>query len=96
MYKILLKTWVMCTLSIITLLVSLAYSLFTQDPQWIGRSGSIITIIGLLLTMKNSVLSSSRDIENVMNEKFHYAVYAPQKDSQEYNDQKKITEKNNE
>ncbi|AZN36457.1 hypothetical protein [Iodobacter ciconiae] len=43
--------------------------------------------------MKNSVLSSSRDIENVMNEKFHYAVYVPQKDSQEYNDQKKITEK---
>jgi hypothetical protein len=63
---------------------SFAYSYHTNDFSWLGRSGSIITVLGILLTIKHSIFSESRDIKSVVKERNHYAVYAPDESSEAY------------
>src|SRR5258705_141512 len=84
MRDVVLNTWVLIGVAIAWFAVSLAYAVFSGQPQWVGRSGSVITVLGVLLTIKNSVLSASRNVHDVVLEKNHYANWAPQPDSPEY------------
>lgn len=76
----------MVGVALLVLFVSFIYATSSGDSQWFSRGGSVATILGLLLTIKHSVLSVSRDIHSVVKEKFHYAVWAPERDSKEYED----------
>ena len=67
---------------------SIYYSIICNDYSWFSRAGSLITISGLLLTLKHHILSSSRNINTVMLEKFHYAVYAPSEGTERYRQDK--------
>ena len=93
MRNILLNTWVLILLALFVGGVSLWYSIFQQDYLWISRAGSVITVLGLLLTIKHSIFSEYRDIHSIVREKYHYAVYAPERDSEEYKKQIKHTKK---
>lgn len=93
MRNILLNSWILLLLIVSTVAVSLYYSISTNDFTWFGRSGSLATIFGLLLTLKHHILSTSRDIESVVNEKFHYAVWAPSEESPEYQEDIKSAKK---
>ena len=79
-----LNTWILAGLAVMALLGSLVLSLSSRDPQWFGRAGSIATVCGLLLTVKHSILSASRDEAEVVHEKQHWAKWAPANDSAEY------------
>ena len=68
--------------------VSLFYAFHTCEFMWVSRSGSVITVLGVMLTIKHSIFSESRDLESVIKEKNHYAVFAPEKDSDIYNKHK--------
>ena len=78
-----LNTWVVTFAAVFVLVVSLVLASVTADDQLVSRAGSLIVVLGLLLTLKHSVLSKSRDIDSIVKERFHYAVYAPDPDSPE-------------
>lgn len=82
MRSIFLNTWLIAFAILVVSFSSYGYALVTGEPHWISRGGSLITIMGLLLTIKHSILSSSRDITNIVFERFHYAVYAPDRGSE--------------
>ncbi|MDA3915619.1 MAG: hypothetical protein PF690_01410 [Deltaproteobacteria bacterium] len=87
MRNILLNTWVVILLVLLMGGVSACYAFINNDYSWVSRSGSVITVLGLLLTIKHSIFSESRDIHSVVREKNHYAVFAPDRDSDVYKDQ---------
>jgi hypothetical protein len=87
MRNILLNTWVVIGIMISVLALSLWRAVQTSDALWISRAGSIVTVLGILLTVKHNIFSESRDIESIVKEKNHYAVWAPEEDSDEYRDQ---------
>lgn len=72
---------------------SIWYSIITGDFSWLSRSGSVVTVLGLLLTIKNGIFSETRDIESVVLEKNHYARWAPEDDSNEYREHVKYAKK---
>jgi hypothetical protein len=63
---------------------SLYHSLTTNEFAWFSRSGSIITVLGIMLTIKHNIFSESRDIKSVVKEKNHYANYSQCEKSDEY------------
>lgn len=81
MREIFLNTWLLVTLAAAALAASLVGSALTEESHWFARSGAVVTVLGLLLTIKHNVLSSSRDINAIVAEKRHYAYFAPDKDS---------------
>ena len=52
--------------------------------MWFGRSGSIVTVAGLLITLKHSILSNKRTLDDAVMERNRYAKWAPDDDSPEY------------
>lgn len=87
MRNILLNTWVILFVAVFVGGISTCYAFINQDYLWVSRSGSVITVLGLLLTIKHTIFSESRDIHSVVTEKHHYAVYAPERDSEKYQEQ---------
>lgn len=73
MREILINTWVIGAVAGGITGGSLALSTMTGDPQWFARSGSIMTVSGLLLLVKHSVLCAGTDLESAMMEKLHYS-----------------------
>ncbi len=49
-----LNTWIVLVLFIVVGGLSLCVSIVKDDFLWLSRSGSIITILGILLTLKHS------------------------------------------
>ena len=92
MRNIFLNTWVICGLVILISTSSVVYSAFINDFIWLSRSGSVITIFGLLLTLKHNILSENRDIDSIVKEKNHYANNSP-KDSDLYKEHVKYARK---
>lgn len=72
MRNILINTWGIGVVALGTLGVSAAVAVATSDPAWIARAGSVMTLAGLLLLIKHSVLCASTDLESAMLEKLHY------------------------
>ncbi|WP_070988866.1 hypothetical protein [Halofilum ochraceum] len=72
MREILINTWAVGGIAIGITAGSLTLSTATGDPQWFARSGSIMTVFGLLLLVKHSVLCAGADLESAMMEKLHY------------------------
>lgn len=72
MREILINTWVVGGIAGGMTAGSLVLSTVTGDPQWFARSGSILTVFGLLLLVKHSVLCAGTDLESAMMEKLHY------------------------
>jgi len=70
--NILINTWGVAIVAVGTLGVSLVTSLATGNPDWVSRAGSIMTLSGLLLLVKHSVLCAGTDLESAMLEKLHY------------------------
>ena len=89
MRNIILNTWLLLIIILVAGFGSLCYSISSNDFSWFSRSGSVITIFGLLLTMKHHILSSSRDIDSIVMEKCHYANYAPDEGTPSYNENRK-------
>lgn len=83
----LLNTWFVVILICAVAAISLYCSFQLSDFSWFGRSGSIITIFGILLTIKHSIFSPSRDSAAVVRETQSYAKFAPEKDSDIYKEQ---------
>lgn len=73
----LLNTWFLLLMILVIAFLSIWKAFGVSDPLWFSRGGALITVLGLLLTVKHSILSSGRDLDSIVNEKFHYAVYAP-------------------
>jgi hypothetical protein len=84
MREILLNTWVLAGLALIVLATSFCVATVISESHWFSRAGAVTTILGLLLTIKHNVLSSSRDIHVVVMEKCHYANWAPDRSSPSY------------
>jgi hypothetical protein len=84
MRNVLLHTWVVFLVTISIVSASLFVSVHTSDFAWFGRSGSVMTILGLMLTIKHTIFSDTRDIHKVVMEREHYSVYAPERDSEDY------------
>lgn len=84
MRNILLNTFFVVVLVLTSSVISFWYSLETGDFVWFSRAGSIVTVFGILLTVKHNILSNSRDLESVVMEKNNYAKYAPKKGSDKY------------
>lgn len=63
---------------------SLWYAIQVNDFLWVSRSGSVITVLGIMLTIKHSIFSNARDLQSVVREKNHYAVFAPDQSSDMY------------
>ena len=87
MRNVLLNSWVLVAIATIVCVASLVYSLASHDPQWFGRAGSVVTIVGLLLTIKHGILSGARDDKSIVMERFHYANFAPEESSAEFKQQ---------
>lgn len=78
MREVLINTWVIGGVASGAAAGSLVLSLVTGEPHWFARSGSVVTVFGLLLLIKHSVLCAGTDIESAMLEKLHYRRgYAP-------------------
>ena len=77
MREILINTWVVGGIAGGITAGSLALSTMTGDPHWFARSGSIMTVSGLLLLVKHSVLCAGTDLESAMMEKLHYSRRRP-------------------
>jgi len=87
MRNVFLNTWALVGVMAAVLGVSVWYALQTSDATWIGRSGSILTVLGILLTIKHNIFSSSRDLDGIVKEKNHYSDWAPEESSDEYRKQ---------
>lgn len=87
MRNLLLNTWVIVAIMAAVGGSSFWYAFETSDFLWVSRSGSILTVLGIMLTIKHNIFSESRDLNSVVNEKNHYAVWAPDKNSDEYRKQ---------
>lgn len=72
MREILINTWAVAGVVGGITAGSLVFSMMTGEPQWFARSGSIMTVSGLLLLVKHSVLCAGTDLESAMMEKLHY------------------------
>ena len=84
MRNIILHTGFLLFIATTVGLVSFIYSISSEDFSWVSRAGSIITIFGVLLTLKHHILSESRDIHSIVMEKRHYAKWAPKEEDEEY------------
>ena len=84
MRNIILNTWLLIVIMVVVSVSSIYFSIINQDYSFFSRSGSIVTMLGILLTVKHSILSESRGVTSILMEKNHYCVYMPQEDSQEY------------
>jgi len=93
MRNILLNTWLVLIVTASIFSVSLFVSINTAEFGWVGRSGSVITILGLLLTIKHTIFSDTRDIHKVVMERQHYAVWAPDRDSDAYKEHMELARK---
>jgi len=85
MRKILLNTWVLLSISVFVVGASFIYSLLSCDFTWFARSGSVMAILGLILTIKHSSLSEEQNIDKVMMQRENFAVCMPNQGSEEYN-----------
>lgn len=72
MREILINTWVIGGVAVGATAGSMALSTVTGDAHWFARSGSIMTVSGLLLLVKHSVLCAGTDLDSAMMEKLHY------------------------
>ena len=81
MRNMLLNTGTFTITMILVGVISFAYAIHTNEFLWVSRSGSIIIVLGIMLTIRNSNFSNSRALESIVREKNHYAVYALEEDS---------------
>jgi hypothetical protein len=84
MRNVVLNTWVLLAVALASLALSAFAAISSCNATWLGRSGSVVTVVGLLITIKHTVLSKSRNPHDVVMEKNHYANWAPDGDSPEY------------
>jgi hypothetical protein len=84
MRNVLLHRLMILVVTISIVIVSLFVSFYTLDFAWFGRAGSVMTILGLMLTIKHTILSDTRDIHKVVMARQHYSVFAPERDSDSY------------
>lgn len=89
MRNILLNTWLLIFLAVAVGSGSLIVSYCLTDFSWFSRSGSAITVIGLLLTIKNTILSTSRDLTKVVLERNNYSLIALDPDSPKWREKLK-------
>ena len=90
MRETILRTWVIVSLALFLLIGSYSYATISEQSLWFGRAGSATTILGLLLTIKHTILAGSRDIHKIIMEKKHYAVWAPDRESDVYKEDMKF------
>ena len=81
MRNMLLNIWTFTITMIFVGVISFAYAIHTNEFLWISRSGSIITVLGIMLTIRNSNFFDSRDLKRIVRGKNHYAVYSLEEDS---------------
>lgn len=81
-----LNTWWLLSIAILFLV----FAFLSDESHWFPRAGGVATVLGLLLTIKHNVLSSSRDAHSVVMEKRHYANWAPDADSETYRNDLKL------
>jgi len=93
MFATILKTWFLLIAIATVLLFSIAQAFRFYDPVWFSRGGSLITVLGLLLTVKHSIFSPGRDLDSIVNEKFHYAVFAPSRGDAKWESDRKFARK---
>ena len=72
MRNVLINTWVAGTIAVGTVSVSAGLTLATGETHWFARAGAILTIVGMLLLIKHSVLCAGMDLHEAMAEKLHY------------------------
>ena len=90
MREIILRTWIVIALALLLLIISFVYATESEQSMWFSRAGCATTILGLLLTMKHTILADSRDIHKIIMEKKHYAVLAPKPESDAYQEDIKL------
>lgn len=84
MRNVLLNTWGLLGVALAAVGLSVILANVCCDATWLGRSGSVVTVAGLLLTIKHTVLAKSHDKHEVVMEKNHYANWAPDVGSPAY------------
>lgn len=72
MRNVLINTWAITGVTAVAVSASLYASVVSGDPGWFARAGSVVTVLGLLLLIKHSVLCAGMDLEDAMMEKLHY------------------------
>lgn len=64
-------------LSISTLLISYGFDVYFGEPNYFSRCSGILTVLGLVLTIKHSYLSNIRDLNSLISSSFKEAECTP-------------------
>jgi len=84
MATLMLDTRLLLLMAAAILATSLIGAVATGDAHWFGRAGSLTTIFGLILMLKNNLLCAGRDNEAALVEKLHFSEPPPKPGTSRY------------
>jgi len=91
MKNIILNTWIIVLLIMLVGGLSFYYAINSQEFLWVSRSGSIITVLGILLTIKHKIFNDSSFIHSLISEIIKSPTRTPYQGSDIYHHQLKHT-----
>lgn len=65
--------------AVMVLGISAMMSFVLGEAEWFGRAGSIVTVLGLILMVKQNLLCAATDIDTAIIEKPHHNTPAPRR-----------------
>lgn len=75
--QFMMRTWTIIAMAVMVLTASAMAAFMSGDAEWFARAGSLATVFGLVLMLRQNLLCAAGDIDTAIIEKLHHNTPPP-------------------